>query len=331
MFPRRSIPAALFIALALVSAAAHAQATPATTLRITPASPVPTDHVIAHAGVSTTFPLTYARVDRAGNDFTITPAFFPTSPQPPDAFYTNAFDLGPLPAGSYSVHLADASVSFEVVPAATTATVLTISPSHPVPTDHVIVHAGLSTTLPLTDAVVDRTGNAFTITPASFPPILQPPDVFYTNDFDLGPLPVGSYSVTLADAAVSFDVVPQTVLLLGNRFQVTLLRGATVEPPAVVTGGVAANAVAISGDSGYFWFFDQGNVEVTLKILDGTPVNDHFWLFAATMTDQPFVIVVNDTQASCGSASCPPKLYANPAGKTDSFIDVNAFPPAVAQ
>ncbi|HBL25905.1 MAG TPA: hypothetical protein DD490_03620, partial [Acidobacteria bacterium] len=42
----------------------------------------------------------------------------------------------------------------------------------------------------------------------------------------------------------------------------------------------AGKAVPLSGgDTGYFWFFDAGNVEVVLKVLDGRPLNGKFWVF----------------------------------------------------
>src|SRR6185436_1262182 len=36
--------------------------------------------------------------------------------------------------------------------------------------------------------------------------------------------------------------------------------------------------VALTGDTGYFWFFGPSNVEVVLKVLDGRPVNQKFWV-----------------------------------------------------
>jgi hypothetical protein len=213
--------------------------------------------------------------------------------------------------------------------------VLTLSPTHPTTADHVLVHAAVTSSNALSFLRVDRSGNLFTVVFGAIQLSPQPPTSTYTADFDLGLLPVGSYQVAVGGTFASFDVtvpevVPTTALVLdGGRFSVTLLRGATVESPLLVTGGEPATAVRLSDDSGYFWFFDSGNVEVTVKILDGTAVNGHFWLFAATMTDQPFVLRVIDTQGFCGISPCPPKLYVNTAGKNQNFIDVQAFAKAL--
>lgn len=203
---------------------------------------------------------------------------------------------------------------------------LTVSPSRPTIQDRVMVHAAVTSTYPFSFTRVDRSDDTFTIVGGTFPVSPLPPAATYSADFDLGVLPAGIYQVELAGSSVSFEVLPPTVLLLGDRFRVSLLRGATVVSPLLVTGGEAAAAVRLSDLSGYFWFFDSANVEVTVKIIDGTPVNGHFWLFAATMTDQPFVLEVVDTSVVCAVAPCLPRLYVNPAGKNQNFIDVRAFP-----
>ena len=64
-------------------------------------------------------------------------------------------------------------------------------------------------------------------------------------------------------------------------------------------------------------------MEVTVKLLDGRAVNGHYWLFAASMTDQPFVIQVIDTRSGCTGPACI-KTYASAAGKNQNFIDLAA-------
>jgi len=71
-----------------------------------------------------------------------------------------------------------------------------------------------------------------------------------------------------------------TLLLRGGRFQATAVcRTGASNPPEF------AHAVALTVDSGYFWFFDAENVEVVLKVLDGCVTNGRYWVFAAGMTD----------------------------------------------
>lgn len=145
----------------------------------------------------------------------------------------------------------------------------------------------------------------------------------------LGALPAGDYVVeasldggpptTLAFAVTS----PTTELALrGGGFLATLIPGEAQTAP---------RAVALSDDSGYFWLYDAGNAEVTLKLLDGDVVNGHQWLFLASMTDRPFTLVVIDNRTGChcpaclSPPSCPTWSYVNPAGTTRNVIDVAAF------
>ena len=68
----------------------------------------------------------------------------------------------------------------------------------------------------------------------------------------------------------------------------------------------AGRAVPLTGDTGYFWFFNEQNVEVVVKVLDGCPVNNHYWVFAAGLTNVEVTLSVEDTQT--GSVS----TYRNP-------------------
>jgi hypothetical protein len=67
-------------------------------------------------------------------------------------------------------------------------------------------------------------------------------------------------------------------------------------------------AVPITDDSGYFWFFDAGNIEVVAKVLDGCGVNGRYWVLAGGLTNVEAALVVTDTKTGVA------KTYANPAG-----------------
>ena len=56
-----------------------------------------------------------------------------------------------------------------------------------------------------------------------------------------------------------------------------------------------AQPISSNGDTGMFWFFESGNVELLVKILDGTAVNDHFWLYFGELTDVEYELTVTDT------------------------------------
>jgi hypothetical protein len=82
-----------------------------------------------------------------------------------------------------------------------------------------------------------------------------------------------------------------------------------------------AHAVALTADSGYFWFFGRDNVEVLVKALDACGVNQQFWVFAAGLTDVAVELRVHDTLT--GNA----QVYANAAGTAFAPLqDTSAFP-----
>ncbi|MES1244646.1 MAG: ELWxxDGT repeat protein [Acidobacteriota bacterium] len=78
-------------------------------------------------------------------------------------------------------------------------------------------------------------------------------------------------------------------------------------------------AVGMTGDTGYFWFFDEANVELVLKVLDGRPVNGHHWVFYGALSSVEYTITVTDTQT--GEIN----IYRNPSGRLASVADTEAF------
>jgi len=98
-----------------------------------------------------------------------------------------------------------------------------------------------------------------------------------------------------------------TACLHGGRFAV---RG-TYRTAIGLAG--EGHVVPITDDTTYFWFFSPNNVEVLLKVLDGCFLNDHFWVFAAGLTDVKTLLTVTDT------ATGKVRTYVSPAG--------TAFPP----
>lgn len=82
----------------------------------------------------------------------------------------------------------------------------------------------------------------------------------------------------------------------------------------------AAMAVHLGDDSGYFWFFDAGNTEVVVKVLDGCNANGHVWVFAAGLTNLEVELVVTDLLSNAQ------QRYTNPLG-TDfaPVLDILAF------
>ncbi len=84
----------------------------------------------------------------------------------------------------------------------------------------------------------------------------------------------------------------------------------------------AGQAVALTSDTGYFWFFSANNVELVIKVVDGRAVNNRYWVFAAGLTNVNVVITVTDTQTGAV------RTYTNPQGVAFLPIqDTNAFAP----
>jgi ELWxxDGT repeat protein len=83
----------------------------------------------------------------------------------------------------------------------------------------------------------------------------------------------------------------------------------------------AGQAVALTPDTGWFWFFSPSNVEAVLKVLDGRGLNNHFWTFYGALSSVEYNLTVTDTQT--GAA----KRYYNPPGQLASVGDTNGFGP----
>lgn len=81
----------------------------------------------------------------------------------------------------------------------------------------------------------------------------------------------------------------------------------------------AGTAVGLSDQTGYFWFFDQANVELMLKVIDGRAVNGKFWVLFGALSNVAYTITVQDT------VSGKLRTYTNPAGQFASVADTAAF------
>jgi hypothetical protein len=79
-------------------------------------------------------------------------------------------------------------------------------------------------------------------------------------------------------------------------------------------------AVPLGDDSGYFWFFDDANVELVVKAIDGRALNQHFWIFYGALSDVEYTLTV--TNDFTGEA----RTYFNPQRNMASVADLEAFP-----
>ncbi|HEX5758430.1 MAG TPA: choice-of-anchor Q domain-containing protein [Thermoanaerobaculia bacterium] len=100
-----------------------------------------------------------------------------------------------------------------------------------------------------------------------------------------------------------------------GRFQVS----ARWTTPQGQTG--AAEAVQLTDDAGYFWFFSPENVELTVKVLNACiPAFNRYWVFLSGLTNLQVEVRVVDTKTG------QTKTYTNPQGRTfRTILDTQAF------
>ena len=158
-----------------------------------------------------------------------------------------------------------------------------------------------------------------------------PPPALFSKELEIPPLATGTYQVVVEDLGIvlyteTLTVQPPTteLALHHDSFRARLHRhvGGPSGPEAL------AQAVTLTDQSGYFWFFDPANTEVTIKILDGRAVNGHFWIFVSSLTDVAFTLEVEDTDIPCDplGAPCPnTRTYTGVGGQNRNLIDLAAF------
>ena len=100
--------------------------------------------------------------------------------------------------------------------------------------------------------------------------------------FGQEPAPPGSIGNCVTNA--------QTLCLNNDRFAVTAKFRTTS------SGETDATAVELTGDSGYFWFFNPANIEVVIKVLNGCSLTQHYWVFATGLTNVEVTLSVTDTE-----------------------------------
>ncbi|MFL6196872.1 MAG: hypothetical protein ACJ75H_21995 [Thermoanaerobaculia bacterium] len=134
----------------------------------------------------------------------------------------------------------------------------------------------------------------------------------------LGPALFGAALAFPAAAvqAVPCAPAPQVLCLgAGSRFQAEV----TWTVPTLGTG--KGRAVPLTADTGLFWFFEDVNLELMVKVLDGRPLNRHFWVYFGSLSNVAYTLTVKDTQTGVQ------EVYQNPAGRFYSGSNTSAFLP----
>jgi hypothetical protein len=79
-------------------------------------------------------------------------------------------------------------------------------------------------------------------------------------------------------------------------------------------------AVRLTGDTGYFWFFGSTNVEAVVKVINACSFSQKFWVFAGGLTNVNVVLTLRDTKS--GTV----KTYTNPLNTAFQPVqDTGAF------
>ncbi len=134
------------------------------------------------------------------------------------------------------------------------------------------------------------------------------------------------FTVLIAAAAILWT--PRNALAQGSCLPASLnslcLNGARFrvevnwQNPSGQSG--LGQAVQLTPDSGYFWFFDPGNVEMVVKVLNACSINNRHWVFASGLTNVRVEMRVTDT------ATGVMKMYTNPQGMPfQPILDTAAF------
>ncbi len=124
-----------------------------------------------------------------------------------------------------------------------------------------------------------------------------------------------SHSLTVTDDSGLCHEAAGTLCINNGRFSVS---ADWTEPDGTTGHG---NAVNLTSDSGYFWFFNPSNVELVVKVLNGCGINNGYWVFAAGLTNVQVVLNVKDELTGA--------IYTNTNAQGVPFVPVQetaAFP-----
>jgi heme/copper-type cytochrome/quinol oxidase subunit 2 len=133
--------------------------------------------------------------------------------------------------------------------------------------------------------------------------------------FVAGLIIAASRAAAQATAGPIDDCTSELALCLeGERFLIE----STWNTPDGLSG--SGHAVGLTDESGYFWFFDAGNIELVVKMLDGCATDGRQWFFSAGLTN--LEVTITATDRATGEA----RNYSNPQGQAfASILDTAAF------
>lgn len=115
------------------------------------------------------------------------------------------------------------------------------------------------------------------------------------------------------------SVAQRTLRLMGDQFRVEV----SWRDPGSGRAGFG-RAVPGVDPTGYFWFFDNSNLELVVKALDGRPLNGHYWLFYGALSNVEYWVSVTETRTG------RIRRYHNPPGSLCGRGDTSAFSASAA-
>lgn len=158
----------------------------------------------------------------------------------------------------------------------------------------------------------------------------------FASTGDILAFPSGIAAAELSSLASSGDqdAVPQRASATQANFGSSGSCGATPDRFCILEGRFAveatwrdfhgntgtARAGTLTDDTGYFWFFNEANVEIVVKAIDGAAYNGQFWIYFGALSNVEYTIRVTDTVTDAV------REYRNPLGRFASFGDIAAFP-----
>ncbi|MEM7049031.1 MAG: hypothetical protein AAF604_05200 [Acidobacteriota bacterium] len=134
--------------------------------------------------------------------------------------------------------------------------------------------------------------------------------------------PQPQFTVPLPEVETGLLARPVRTACQSNVHQACLMDGrfsVRIEIEGEESPG-AATAQPLTQNTAGFWFFSADNLEVLVKVLDGRPVNDHYWVLFGSISNLPYSVVVENT------ATGQVRRFSNPAGTLASQAITNAFP-----
>jgi len=129
----------------------------------------------------------------------------------------------------------------------------------------------------------------------------------------IGAYGFGSYTLTLTDSGAQVCGDSHTLCLSNSNYAVSV-QWATTDGR---TG--SGTAVTLTSDTGYFWFFSSSNVELVVKVLDGTGINGKHWVFYGALSNVSYTITVTNRLTGVS------RNYTNNQGNLASVADTQAF------